>query len=33
MEPSDYGPKAEFKRKVYDNARKGSLNWTRPEQG
>ncbi len=27
----NFGPKAEFKRKVYDNARKGSLNWTRPK--
>jgi len=28
----NFGPKAEFKRKVYDNARKGSLIWTRPER-
>ena len=27
----NFGPKAELKRKVYDNARKGSLNWTRPQ--
>lgn len=27
----NFGPKAEFKRKVYDNARKGSLAWIRPE--
>jgi GxxExxY protein len=27
----NFGPKAEFKRKVYDNVRKGSLNWTRRE--
>jgi len=27
----NFGPKAEFKRKVYDNARKGSLDWTRSE--
>ena len=26
----NFGPKAEFKRKVYDNARKGSLDWTHP---
>ncbi len=26
----NFGPKAEFKRKVYDNARKGSLAWTQP---
>jgi len=25
----NFGPKAEFKRKVYDNERKGSLAWTR----
>jgi GxxExxY protein len=24
----NFGPKAEFKRKVYDNERKGSLTWT-----
>jgi len=28
----NFGPKAEFKRKVYDNARKGSLDWTHPQQ-
>jgi GxxExxY protein len=27
----NFGPKAEFKRKVYDNARKGSLKWTSKE--
>jgi hypothetical protein len=27
----NFGPKAEFKRKVYDNARKGSLEWTSKE--
>ncbi len=27
----NFGPQAEFKRKVYDNERKGSLSWTRPE--
>lgn len=26
----NFGPKAEFKRKVFDNARKGSLSWTAP---
>lgn len=26
----NFGPKAEFKRKVYDNDRKGSLAWTQP---
>ena len=26
----NFGPKAEFKRKVYDNERKGSLAWTQP---
>ena len=27
----NFGPKAEHKRKVYDNARKGSLTWTKQE--
>jgi GxxExxY protein len=27
----NFGPKAEIKRKVYDNERKGSLAWTQPE--
>ncbi len=27
----NFGPKAEFKRRVYDNARKGTLNWTSKE--
>lgn len=27
----NFGPQAEFKRKVYDNERKGSLSWTRPK--
>jgi GxxExxY protein len=27
----NFGPKAEIKRKVYDNDRKGSLAWTQPE--
>jgi GxxExxY protein len=27
----NFGPKAEIKRKVYDNERKGSLAWTEPE--
>ena len=27
----NFGPKAEIKRKVYDNERKGSLTWTQPE--
>ena len=26
----NFGPKAEIKRKVYDNDRKGSLAWTQP---
>ena len=26
----NFGPKAEFKRKVYDNERKGTLAWTQP---
>jgi GxxExxY protein len=26
----NFGPKAEFKRKVFDNKRKGSLNWHQP---
>lgn len=26
----NFGPKAEFKRKVYDNGRKGSLEWVQP---
>ena len=26
----NFGPKAEIKRKVYDNERKGSLAWTQP---
>jgi GxxExxY protein len=26
----NFGPKAEFKRKVYDNERKGSLEWVQP---
>jgi GxxExxY protein len=26
----NFGPKPEFKRKVYDNDRKGSLDWTQP---
>jgi GxxExxY protein len=25
----NFGPEAEFRRKIYDNARKGSLNWTK----
>ncbi len=25
----NFGPKAEFKRKVYDNEHKGDLSWTR----
>ena len=24
----NFGPKAEFRRKVYDNGRKGTLSWT-----
>ena len=28
----NFGPRADFKRKVYDNERKGSLAWTRPEK-
>jgi len=27
----NFGPRSEVKRKVYDNERKGSLGWTRPE--
>ena len=27
----NFGPKAEYKRKVFDNARKGSLNWHQPK--
>ena len=27
----NFGPKAEFKRKVYDNSRKGSLTWIRKQ--
>jgi hypothetical protein len=27
----NFGPKAEIKRKVYDNERKGSLSWMQPE--
>jgi len=27
----NFGPRAELKRKVYDNDRKGSLSWTRTE--
>ena len=27
----NFGPKAEHKRKVYDNDRKGSLTWTQPK--
>ena len=27
----NFGPKPDIKRKVYDNERKGSLNWTSPE--
>ncbi len=27
----NFGPKAEFKRKVFDNKRKGSLSWTKPK--
>ena len=26
----NFGPKAEFKRRVYDNERKGSLSWLEP---
>jgi len=26
----NFGPNAEFKRKVYDNERKGSMSWTQP---
>ncbi|MBM3145485.1 MAG: GxxExxY protein [Chloroflexi bacterium] len=26
----NFGPEAEFKRKVFDNERKGSLSWTKP---
>jgi len=25
----NFGPKAEFRRKIYDNSRKGSLSWTK----
>jgi GxxExxY protein len=25
----NFGPEAEFRRKIYDNARKGSLKWTK----
>jgi len=28
----NFGPKAEFKRKVFDNERKGSLSWTNPDK-
>jgi hypothetical protein len=28
----NFGPQAEFRRKIYDNSRKGSLNWTRLPQ-
>jgi GxxExxY protein len=27
----NFGPKATFKRKAFDNVRKGSLGWTRPD--
>jgi GxxExxY protein len=27
----NFGPKAEYKRKVFDNTRKGSLNWHHPK--
>jgi len=27
----NFGPKPDIKRKVYDNERKGSLNWTGPK--
>lgn len=25
----NFGPQAEFRRKIYDNSRKGSLSWTK----
>ncbi|MCP4405376.1 MAG: GxxExxY protein [bacterium] len=28
----NFGPEAKFKRKIYDNARKGSLKWIKPQQ-